>query len=217
MRNIMIKEMKLSASCLSYLFIAFGLMFFIPGYPVLCAVFFVTLGIFQSFQNARETHDILFSALLPIAKKDVVKGKFLFVCFIEACSVLLMSIIVILRNTVILDSNVYKSNALMNANCYALGMALLMFGIFNLVFVGGFFKTAYKYGLPFLKYIILAFITIGVAEASHHFPNLDLLNAFGKDYLAPQLSLLIIGIMLFLTLTYTSYKLSCKRFEKIDL
>lgn len=217
MRNIMIKEMKLSASCLSYLFIAFGLMFFIPGYPVLCGVFFVTLGIFQSFQNARETHDILFSALLPIAKKDVVKGKFLFVCFIEACSVLLMSIIVILRNTVILDSNVYKSNALMNANCYALGMALLMFGIFNLVFVGGFFKTAYKYGLPFLKYIILAFITIGVAEASHHFPNLDLLNAFGKDYLAPQLSLLIIGIMLFLTLTYTSYKLSCKRFEKIDL
>ena len=35
MRNIMRKEMKLSASVLSYLFIAFGLMFFLPGYPVL--------------------------------------------------------------------------------------------------------------------------------------------------------------------------------------
>ena len=75
MRNIMIKELRLSASLLSYLFIIFGLMFFIPGYPILCGVFFVTLGIFQSFQNARETNDILFSALLPFAKRDVVRGK----------------------------------------------------------------------------------------------------------------------------------------------
>ena len=33
MRNILRKEMKLSASPLSYLFILFGLMFFLPGYP----------------------------------------------------------------------------------------------------------------------------------------------------------------------------------------
>ena len=73
MRNIMIKELRLSASVLSYLFIIFGLMFFIPGYPILCGVFFVTLGIFQSFQNARETNDILFSALLPVLKKPPTK------------------------------------------------------------------------------------------------------------------------------------------------
>jgi len=36
MRNIMLKEIKLSASPLAFLFIAFGLMFFIPGYPILC-------------------------------------------------------------------------------------------------------------------------------------------------------------------------------------
>ena len=53
MRNILLKEMRLSASLLSFLFIPFGLMFFLPGYPILCGVFFVTLGIFQSFQNAR--------------------------------------------------------------------------------------------------------------------------------------------------------------------
>ena len=86
MRNIMRKEMKLSASPLSYLFILFGLMFFLPGYPILCGAFFVTLGIFQGFQYAREANDIVFSSLLPISKKDVVTGKFLFVCFIEACS-----------------------------------------------------------------------------------------------------------------------------------
>ena len=82
MRNIMLKEIKLSASPLAFIFISFGLMFFIPGYPILCGAFFVTLGLFQSFQTAREANDIVFSVLLPIAKKDVVKGKYLFVSFI---------------------------------------------------------------------------------------------------------------------------------------
>ena len=67
MRNVLRKEMRLSASVLSYLFILFGLMFFLPGYPVLCGAFFVTLGIFQSLQTAREANDIVFSALLPFA------------------------------------------------------------------------------------------------------------------------------------------------------
>lgn len=217
MRNVFIKEMKLSASCLSFLFVAFSLMFLIPGYPVLCGVFFVTLGIFQSFQNTRETNDILFSALLPIAKKDVVKGKFLFVCFIEMCSLLLMGLIAVLRATIFLDLEVYRNNALMNANGYALGLAFLMFGIFNSVFVGGFFKTAYKFGAPFVTYIILFFIVLGFGEASHHFPSLDWLNAFGTEHLIAQLSLLFAGMILFVFFTCLSYNKSCKKFENIDL
>ena len=153
MREIMIKELRLSASALSYVFIAFGLMFFVPGYPILCGVFFVTLGIFQSFQSAREANDILFSALLPFAKRDVVKGKYLFVCFIELCALLVMGIAVIIRMTILSGSAVYRSNALMNANPFALGMAFLIFALFNAIFVGGFFKTAYKFSRPFVAYM----------------------------------------------------------------
>ena len=104
MLSILQKEMKLSASILSYLFILFGLMFMLPGYPVLCGAFFVSLGIFQSFQTAREANDIVFSALLPIAKRDVVKGKYLFVCLIEGCAFLLMAASVALRMTVFSQS-----------------------------------------------------------------------------------------------------------------
>lgn len=186
MGNILMKEMKLSASCLSFIFIAFGLMFFLPGYPVLCGAFFVSLGIFQSFRNARETNDILFSALLPIAKRDVVKGKFLFVCFIELCSIVLMGVVVIVRMTALEHAGPYLSNALMNANWFALGMAFVIFGLFNVVFVGGFFKTAYKYGPPFIAYIILTFVIISAAEAIHHFPGFEWLNSFGTDNLGAQ-------------------------------
>jgi len=217
MRSILVKEMRLSASVLSFLFILFGLMFFLPGYPILCGVFFVTLGIFQSFQNARETNDILFSALLPIAKRDVVKGKYLFVCCIELCGILLMGIAVLCRMTLLSDSAVYRSNALMNANGFALGLAFFIFGLFNAVFLGGFFKTAYKFGRPFVTYIVLSFLTVGIGESLHHVPGLDALNAFGTEHFTLQLSLLLIGIAAYLLLTFVSYGNSCKRFEKIDL
>ena len=217
MRNIMLKELKLSASVLSYLFIAFGLMFFLPGYPVLCGVFFVTLGIYQSFQNARETNDILFSALLPIAKRDVVKGKYLFVCFIELCALAVMAVAVIIRMSALSSAAVYRANALMNANLFALGAAFYIFGLFNAVFVGGFFKTAYKFGRPFVTYIILCFLSIGIAETLHHFPALEILNSFGTENMALQLALLLAGMFAFFLLTFVSYRASCSRFEKIDL
>ena len=217
MRNILLKEVKLSASLLSFLFIPFGLMFLLPGYPILCGVFFVTLGIFQSFQNAREANDMVFSALLPISKRDVVKGKYLFTCTIELCSGLLMTLAVALRMTVFSDAAVYRSNALMNGNLFALGMAFVGFGLFNLIFVGGFFKTAYKFGRPFVGYIIAVFLTIGIAEALHYIPGFGFLNAFGMEYFAVQLLSMGLGVVFYLAVTLLSYQKACKRFEKIDL
>lgn len=217
MSNIMLKELKLSASPLAFIFIAFGLMFLLPGYPILCSAFFVTLGLFQSFQTAREANDIVFSALLPIAKKDVVKGKFIFVCFIEACAFVLMVICAIVRMTALKESPVYLQNALMNANLFALGAALVIYGLFNLIFLGGFFKTAYKLGKPFVTYIIVGFIMIGVFEALHHIPGLGQLNAFGTDSLGLQVVTLIAGALIFTVMTLISYKASCSNFEKIDL
>ena len=217
MRSIMTKEMRLSASVLSYLFILFGFMFFLPGYPILCGVFFVTFGIFQSFQSAREANDIVFSSLLPIAKRDVVKGKFLFVCFIEACGLIPMIIAVIVRMTLLLEAVPYRNNALMNANLFALGLAFFIYGLFNLVFVGGFFKTAYKLGRPFVLYIVVAFLTIFLGEGLHHFPGCNWVNGFGMEYITGQSVLLIAGMILCILFTIISYRKAVRDFEKIDL
>ena len=217
MNALIRKEMRLSASILSYLFIAFALMTLIPGYPILCGVFFVTLGLFQSFQSARETNDIVFSALLPVAKRDVVKGKYLFCVLIELCAFLIMAILTIVRMTALSDSQVYRQNALMNANPFFLGMALLIFGMFNAIFIGGFFRTAYRFSRPFVTYIIAGFLTVGAAEALHHFPGLEKLNAFGFDHIGLQLLLLFAGAALYALLTGLSYKKAAASFEAIDL
>jgi len=217
MRNIMRKEMKLSASPITYLFILFGSMFFLPGYPVLCGAFFVTFGIFQGFQYAREANDIEFSMLLPIGKREVVKGKYMFVCFIEGCSLILMLVIVIIRMTALSDAAVYRTNALMNANLFALGCALIAFGLFNVIFLGGFFKTAYNQGRPFVTYIIVVFLMIGVFETLHHIPGLEIVNSFGFEHIGFQFIMLLAGLAVFLVMTGLSYKASCRNFEALDL
>ena len=217
MNALLKKEMRLSASILSYLFLGFSLMALLPGYPILCGVFFITLGIFQSFQSAREANDIVYSALLPIAKHDVVKGKYQFSILIELSGFFVMAVLTIVRMTVLSNSTLYRQNALMNANPFFLGMALLIFGMFNLIFIGGFFKTAYKFAKPFVTYIIMCFLLIGIAEALHYVPGFEAFNAFGFDHLALQLSLLLGGAMAYILLTAFSYKRACATFEKIDL
>lgn len=211
------KEIRLSSLLLTWLFIGFGAMTLLPGYPILCGVFFITLGIFQSFQSAREANDIVYSALLPVAKKDVVKGKYQFVMTVELCGFALMAVLTLLRMTALNGSAIYRQNALMNANPFYLGAALLIFGIFNVIFVGGFFRTGYQLGKPFVVYTIVAFLLIGAAETLHHVPGLDAVNAFGFDHVVLQTALLLGGILLYIAVTYLSYRKACTNFEKIDL
>ena len=217
MNALLRKETRLSALLLTYLFIGFAAMTLLPGYPILCGPFFITLGIFQSFQSAREANDIVFSALLPIAKRDVVKGKYQFLMLIELCGFAVMAALTALRMTALADAPVYRNNALMNANPFFLGMALVLFGLFNAVFLGGFFRTGYNIGKPFIVHIVVAFLVIGVAEALHHFPGLGALNAFGFDHLGLQLSLLLGGALLYAACTWLSYQKACADFEKVDL
>ena len=214
MNNLLRKEIRLAASPLSFFFLAFSLMFFLPGYPVLCGAFFVTLGIFQSFQHAREANDVLFSVLLPIAKQDVVKGKYLFSCLIEICAFLLMALVSFIRLTFLSEAAVYQSNVMMNPNGFALGMALLIFGLFNLLFINGFFKPGFRFACPFICYAIAAFIVILISEALHHFPGMERIDSVHFDTL--QLCVLGAGVVCYTGLTAWAYRLSCKRFERID-
>lgn len=217
MRALLKKEARLSASPLAYVFTVFGLMFFLPGYPVLCGAFFTTLGLFQSCLYAREAGDTMFSALLPIAKRDVAYGRYLFFCLIELASFCLMTVAVVIRMTLLSDAAPYRENALMNANLFALGMALLIFALFNAVFLGGFFRTGYALTKPFIVYGALAFVIIGASETVHHIPGFETLNAFGTDSIGLQVCLLLGCAVASVLITLLSCRRSAARFEAIDL
>ena len=217
MAKLLYKELRLSASRLSYFFLAAAFLTLVPGYPILLGAFFITLGIFYSFQTMRENNDIPYSLLLPIAKADIVKSKFLFTVFLELCGFALMTVMTLLRMLFLKNAAVYTANALMCANFTFLGFALLIFGLFNFVFVRGFFKTAYYFGKPFIAYGVVSLLVIAAAETLHHLPGLDSVNAFGFAPLLPQGAILCAGALAFVLLTVTGLKSAQRRMEMLDL
>lgn len=181
MNKLLKKELRLTAAPITYFFLAFALMTLIPGYPILVGGFFITLGIFYTFQMARESNDILYTALLPCKKQDVVRAKYTFCVLIEL-----------------------------------LGWLLILFALFNSVFLGGFFRTAYGLGKPFILYSIAGFAVICLAEALHHFPGMAAMNSQTEGF-GMQLIVLAAGVLLFVGMTALSCQKAQKNFERIDL
>ncbi|ERK58799.1 hypothetical protein HMPREF1983_00699 [Gemella bergeri ATCC 700627] len=216
MKKLFYKEMKLTANSLSYWFIAFSAMTMIPRYPILVGTFFICLGIFYTYQQTREYDDITYTVMLPVKKQDVVTAKYLFVLFIEFIAFILCTLLTVIRMKVSGNVAPYAIKELMNANVAYLGYIIIIFAIFNSIFLAGFFKTAYKIGKPFVIFCIVSSIVIVVGEVLHHIPGLESLNE-PSNLSIPQVVIFVIGVIIFILCTWFSYKKAIKDFEEIDL
>jgi len=209
------KELRLSASPLSYFFILGSAFCMIPNYPSLVGAFFVCLGIFYSFQNARESNDTLYTVLLPVVKSDAVKAKFLFAAVIQAIAFAAFCAFSLLR-TALSDYPPYDISALMRPNLAMLGYVLIVFSLFNSVFICGFYKTAYKLGKPFILFSVFAFLFITVAEIVHHVPGLEMINSVETDGIPLRLAILLASAAIYAVSFFVGMSVSKKRFERID-
>lgn len=217
MTRLLNKEFRLAASPLSWIFLVAAGMTLLPGYPILMGAFFVCFGVFHSFQNAREANDVLYTVLLPVRKRDFVRAKFAFTCCIQLLGFVLMAGLTALRMTVLAGGTAYVTNAMMNASPLFLAFALLIFAAFNVFFLGGFFATGYKLGMPFLRFGIAALVLIAVGESLHFFPGLAFFNVPAGERLGLQFALLLAGAVVYALATFLSCRVSMGRFERIDL
>ena len=216
MKNLFYKEMKLSANPLTYWFIAFSAMTMIPRYPILVGSFFICLGIFHTYQQIREYDDVTYTVMLPVKKRDIVTAKYLFVLFIELTAFILCTLLTIIRMKILGTAVPYATNQLMNANMAYLGYTMIVFAVFNSIFLAGFFKTTYKIGKPFFIFCVVSFIIIIMGEILHHIPDLESLNN-PSDLSMPQIVIFAIGVVVFMLCTWLSYQKAVKDFEGIDL
>lgn len=217
MKNLLMKEFRLATPFITYLFLGFALLTFIPGYPILCGAFFTCLGIFQGYQIHKDFNDILYSVLLPVSKRDVVKAKYFSVVILQMMAFLLCAIFTSIRMTFFSNAEVYENNVLMTANLIYLAFVLLIFACFNVIFLGGFFKTAYRIGKPFIIFVVANFMIIAIAETLHHIPGLQWMNTLDFLFVEKQAAILAVAIALYAVGTAISCRMSCLRFQKLDL
>lgn len=213
------KEIRLCLSPINYIFLAFVCMLCVPNYPRYIPFFYIALNIFFIFNNAQINKDMLYSQILPIAKKDIVKARCLLVIFLEVAEFAISIPFAIIGAKI----NAMPNAAGINANFAFYGMAMIPLTLWHIVFFTAFYKKAERPGLPFLlasiaffaAYIVLdTMILLGRNSKVPLIIKLDSLDA--KNFPA-QMPILFAGILIYVLGWIFTYKISAKRFEKVDL
>lgn len=214
MKALLYKQLKLTCHPMTLVFLLSGVFLLIPSYPYTVAFFYVTLGIFFMFMNAREQRDGDYCALLPVRKRDGVKASCVFSVLIQLLSLVAAVPFAVLSARI----NPKGTNlAGLDANVALFAMALLVFAAFNLVFWPSFYRTGYKVGISFVKASIVTALLAICDIALPHFPGLGWLDGMDTASCLRQLPLLIAAAVLYAVVTVLAYRRAARNYEKVDL
>lgn len=215
MKQLLYKEFRLAMHPAAFVFLALASMMLIPSYPLSVTFFYSCLGIFFICLNGRENHDILYTMLLPVQKRNLVKARFAMACILQLSQLLLCVPFLFLRRLYPPETNVVG----MDPNLALLGFGLLIFGVFNLLFFRRYYRDPNKVGVPFLLGSVGVFLTIGVTEALPHAVPLvrDCLDTPMGLFPLEKLIFFAACAAVYCLLTFFSYRNSVKSFEKLDL
>ena len=215
MKNLLLKEFKLSMHPTALIFLSLSAMLIIPNYPYYVTFFYTGLAVFFTCLSGRENKDILYTILLPVSKKDIVKARFLFVIIIQLAQLLLAVPFALLRQSFDMPGNQVG----MDANIAFFGLSFLMLGIFNLVYFHVYYNDVNKVGKAFaISSIVITLYIIIIEACTHAVPFMrNYLDTRDPEYLVYKLIVLAIGILVYIFMTAVSCKKSIKSFESIDL
>lgn len=213
MTNLLYKELKLAAHPTLYVFMLMGALLIIPSYPYGVMFFFGCLAPFITIFYGNETRDVYYTALLPVRKRDVVKGICAMVVFAQVGLLVISIPFAVLSARITPGGNPVGIDA--NAAYY--GFGLMMLALFDYIFLTRYFKTAYRTGKAFVLGCIPVVLGIVAMELSVHLPQLRWLDGTSAPALKRQLPVLIAGIALYIGGMLLAYHASAKAFDRVDL
>lgn len=215
MGKLLRKELTLCMHPTVPIMLALSAMVFIPNYPYSVIFFYVSLSLFFTCLTGRENNDIAYSMMLPVAKGDVVKARFLFAILAQMAQLLVMIPLMLLKRVVSPEAN----QAGMDANIALFAVALLDYGVFNLVFFSGYYKNVKKVGISFVMATVAVFVFVTLEVVSTYAVPLvrDVLDTPDPQNMTAKLIALAVGLAVYVLLTLLTYKRSVKNFEKQDI
>lgn len=213
MFNLLYKELRLAAHPNLFIFTALGVLVIVPAYPYGMVFLFGCLAPFITFMYGRETNDIYYTALLPVKKSDTVKAKFLLVILAQITQLMISLPFAVLRLYVLPEGN----PAGIEANVAYYGFGFITYAIFNYIFLTYFFKSAHKVGNAFILAIIPASLVVLLMEVIVHSPGFVWLDRVEPSFLVRQLPILFVGIVIYIVSIFAAFKVSVRRFERVDL
>ncbi|WP_242224804.1 ATP-binding cassette domain-containing protein [Bacillus cereus group sp. BfR-BA-01380] len=99
------------------------------------------------------------------------------------------------------------------------GLCFVMLAIFNIIFISVYYYIAYKYSEATFASVTAAMVFAGVAQwiGIQNSFVFDIFNGSGADNMALQISILIAGIVIFISFTMIAYRIAYKRFLQVEI
>lgn len=216
MKHLLYKELRLAKHPTMFLFLLFSAMLLIPSYPYYVAFIYTCLSVFLVFLQGRENNDLSFTALLPVRKRDIVRARCLLVVLMQLAQVLVSLPCAIVGARI----NPLGGNAAgIEANAAFFGLVLVMYALFNLLFLPAFYRTGYRVGRAFLfagasvlVYIVAAELLVQCVPALK-----ASLDTFDPATRGTRLFVLLLGAGLYAAGSLLACWLSERRFARVDL
>ena len=211
--KLLYKELMLAAHPTSIVFAFLGCLVVVPAYPYTVIFMFGCLAPYITFLYARETNDAWYTAILPVTKRESVKGKCQLIVSIQLFQLLISIPCVVLKGILEVESNPVG----IDATVAWYGFGLIIYAVFDLVFFPAYYKNRYKAGKAFVIAAIPMLLLMVIVEGAVHIPALAWLDSYAMQDQLRQLPLLLIGIICYIVLLSMAYQISVKRFERVDL
>ena len=213
MKALLYKEFKLIINPVFYLVALFSALILIPQWVYFVALlYFCFMAAPNLFTLSKTYKEVYFSATQPVSRRDIVKARVVSLVVLELMQMLVAAVCVVLKLTIWTTPNYL----FMDGNLAFLGLSLIMFGLFNLIMLPMFYKTAYKIlGAVIFATVAAVAFAAGIELGIVYWPFTHFLD--GMQTTAAHIGTLIVGILAFIGMNYAAYRISAARFEKIDL
>lgn len=211
--TLLYKEMRLAAHPTSIVFSFLGCLVLVPSYPYSVIFMFGCLAPYITFLNSRETNDAWYTAILPVTKRKSVMAKCLLITIFQLFQLLFSVPFVFLRNTL----NIANNPVGLDATVAWYGFGLILYAVFDLIFLTNFYKSGYKAGKAFILAAIPLVLMMVAIEATAHIPAFSWTDSYQPKDLIIQLPILVIGFICYGVIVTLAYRTAAKRFEKVAL
>jgi len=217
MYNLVMKDLKLGVSPWFFIMpVLTGALMLVPGWIYfIVLLYFCWITIPNMFAGFRAQNDLMFTTMMPVTKKDIVKARVSVIVVLELLNIVIAMIFGIIN--VRLYSDFTYTFFAPSMGFWGLGFAML--AIFNLIFIPMYYKTAYKYGGALWASLTGAMLFAGAAQwlGIANAKVSDVFNSTGGDYAGLRLLILVAGIAIFIAFTLIAYRIAVKRFLQVEI
>ena len=167
------------------------------------------------FQYNRENRDLNYMMTLPITKGQMVKAR-----VVQTAAIELGMLVACLPFMAVRGLYSFLNNQVgFEANLALLGLGAAQLGLFNLIFLPGFYRDGRSIGLPFLfgslaQAVYMLAMEILLRIVPYFARWCDRMDLAAQLH---QLPVLAVGLAVYALLTLGALRISIRRFARIDL